>query len=79
VRPDQYFSPDNSFLQNEQDKARKKKEEEKKKAFKPRMIVHPYFQNVSVDDAIKVALVTSIQDLSKFGSSFLGLRYKFRL
>lgn len=55
---DPYFSPDNTFLQNEQDKARKKKEEEKKRAFKPRMIVHPYFQNVSVDDAIKVVLST---------------------
>jgi len=55
VQPDPYFSPDNTFLQNEQDKARKKREEEKKKAFKPRMIVHPYFQNVSVDDAIKVS------------------------
>lgn len=63
MQPDPYFSPDNTFLQNEQDKARKKKEEEKKKAFKPRMIVHPYFQNVSVDDAIKVVLVTIIQHL----------------
>jgi hypothetical protein len=31
-----------------------KKDEEKKKAFKPRMIVHPQFQNFSLDDAIKV-------------------------
>ena len=79
MQPDQYFSPDNTFLQNEQDKARKKKEEEKKKAFKPRMIVHPYFQNVSVDDAIKVALLTTIQHLSKFDSRFLGPRYNFPL
>jgi transcription elongation factor SPT6 len=63
VQPDPYFQPDNSFLQNEQEKARKKKEEEKKKAFKPRMIVHPYFQNVSVDDAIKVGLLAIVQHL----------------
>lgn len=72
MQPDPYYQPDNSFLQIEQDKARKKKEEEKKKAFKPRMIVHPYFQNVSVDDAIKVTIVTTIQPCT----SFQNIRYR---
>lgn len=61
MQPDPYYQPDTTFLQREQDKVRKKKEEEKKKAFKPRMIVHPYFQNVSIDDAMKVVLITIIE------------------
>ena len=51
---DPYYRPDPTFLRNEQDKARKRREEEKKKSFKPRMIVHPNFQNVALDDAVKV-------------------------
>ena len=88
MQPDPYFQPDNSFLQSEQEKARKKKEEDKKKAFKPRMIVHPYFQNVSVDDAIKVGSAFEL-DLELMGLnlchmvlaivivSFLGFEIKF--
>jgi transcription elongation factor SPT6 len=52
-RRDPYYSEDKNFLRLEYEKARKRKEEEKKKAFKPRMIVHPQFQNVPVDEAIK--------------------------
>lgn len=48
-------------MRNEQEKVRRKKEEDKKKAFKPRMIVHPQFQNVSVDEAIKVILAHTIR------------------
>lgn len=80
VQPDPYFQPDNSFLQNEQEKARKKKEEEKKKAFKPRMIVHPYFQNVSVDDAIKALAEKDVGDFiirpSSRGPTHLSMTLK---
>ncbi|KAM4091529.1 hypothetical protein ACJW30_09G142700 [Castanea mollissima] len=41
---------DRSRLQSEQDKARKEKELAKKH-FKPRMIVHPRFQNITLDEA----------------------------
>jgi transcription elongation factor SPT6 len=80
MQPDPYFQPDNSFLQIEQDKARKKKEEEKKKAFKPRMIVHPYFQNVSVDDAIKALAEKDVGDFiirpSSRGPTHLSMTLK---
>lgn len=51
---DPFYSEDKSFMRLQYEKARMKKDEEKKKAFKPRMIVHPQFQNFSLDDAIKV-------------------------
>jgi transcription elongation factor SPT6 len=57
-RRDPYYSEDKNFLRLEYEKARKRKEEEKKKAFKPRMIVHPQFQNVPVDEAIKVIIIS---------------------
>nr|POF00640.1 transcription elongation factor spt6 like [Quercus suber] len=47
---DPYYHEDRSRLQSEQDKARKEKELAKKH-FKPRMIVHPRFQNITLDEA----------------------------
>ncbi|KAF3790785.1 Transcription elongation factor [Nymphaea thermarum] len=48
---DPYYAEDESSLQNDLEKARKEKELAKK-SFKPRMIVHPRFQNVTADEAI---------------------------
>ncbi len=50
---DPYYHEDRSRLQSEQDKARKEKELAKKH-FKPRMIVHPRFQNITLDEAKEV-------------------------
>ncbi|CAK9170436.1 unnamed protein product [Ilex paraguariensis] len=49
---DPYYHEDRSSLQSEQDKARKEKELAKKH-FKPRMIVHPRFQNITADEAME--------------------------
>lgn len=50
---DTYYHEDRRCLQSEQEKARKEKELAKKH-FKPRMIVHPRFQNITADEAMKV-------------------------
>lgn len=50
---DPYYHEDRSCLQSEQDKAQKEKELAKKH-FKPRMIVHPRFQNITADEAMEV-------------------------
>ncbi|CAI8613762.1 unnamed protein product [Vicia faba] len=47
---DPYYHEDRSSLPNEQDKIRKERERSKKH-FKPRMIVHPRFQNITTDEA----------------------------
>ena len=49
-----YFSQEALNSHNEKEKAKKAKDDEKRKSFKPRMIVHPQFQNVSMADAIEV-------------------------
>lgn len=49
---DTYYHEDRRSLQSEQEKARKEKELAKKH-FKPRMIVHPRFQNITADEAMK--------------------------
>ncbi|KAM5550549.1 transcription elongation factor SPT6 [Rosa sericea] len=49
---DTYYHEDKRSLQTEQEKARKEKELAKKH-FKPRMIVHPRFQNITADEAMK--------------------------
>ncbi|XP_065853153.1 transcription elongation factor SPT6 homolog [Euphorbia lathyris] len=49
---DPYYHEDRSTLQNAQEKARKEKELAKKH-FKPRMIVHPRFQNITADEAME--------------------------
>ncbi|GKV32699.1 hypothetical protein SLEP1_g41286 [Rubroshorea leprosula] len=48
---DPYYYEDRSALENQQEKARK--EELVKKHFKERMIVHPRFQNITADEAMK--------------------------
>ncbi|CAJ2671817.1 unnamed protein product [Trifolium pratense] len=49
---DPYYHEDRSSLPSEQDKTRKEKERAKKH-FKPRMIVHPRFQNITADEAME--------------------------
>ncbi|KAF8410945.1 hypothetical protein HHK36_003482 [Tetracentron sinense] len=49
---DPYYHEEQSSLQSEQEKARKEKELAKKH-FKPRMIVHPRFQNITADEAME--------------------------
>lgn len=50
---DPYYHEDRNCFQSDQDKARKEKELAKKH-FKPRMIVHPRFQNITADEAMEV-------------------------
>ncbi|XVF00136.1 hypothetical protein REPUB_Repub03eG0259000 [Reevesia pubescens] len=49
---DPYYHEERSSIQSEQEKARKEKELAKKH-FKPRMIVHPRFQNITADEAME--------------------------
>ncbi|KAH9626578.1 hypothetical protein KSS87_000655, partial [Heliosperma pusillum] len=49
---DPYYHEDQSSLRSEEDKARKEKELARKH-FKPRMIVHPHFQNITADEAME--------------------------
>lgn len=49
---DPYYHEDRSSLQSDQEKARREKELAKKH-FKPRMIVHPRFQNITADEAME--------------------------
>lgn len=50
---DPYYHEDRSSLPVDQDKVRKQKELGRKH-FKPRMIVHPRFQNITADEAVEV-------------------------
>ncbi|XP_020220029.1 transcription elongation factor SPT6 homolog [Cajanus cajan] len=50
---DPYYHEDRSSVQSDQEKARKDKELAKKH-FKPRMIVHPRFQNITADEAMEL-------------------------
>ncbi|KAL3533413.1 hypothetical protein ACH5RR_006934 [Cinchona calisaya] len=49
---DPYYHENRSSLQTEQEKVRKEKELAKKH-FKPRMIVHPRFRNITADEAME--------------------------
>lgn len=51
---DPYYYEGNNNLQSEHERAQKKKELAKKH-FKPRMIVHPQFQNLTADEAMEVS------------------------
>lgn len=53
---DPYYHEDRSSLQTEKEKARKEKELAKKH-FKPRMIVHPRFKNITADEAMEVCCI----------------------
>lgn len=55
---DPYYREDRSSLQRDEEKARKEKELAKKN-FKPRLIVHPRFQNITADEAVEVCFFTS--------------------
>ncbi|XP_023537141.1 transcription elongation factor SPT6 homolog isoform X2 [Cucurbita pepo subsp. pepo] len=76
---DPYYHEDRSSLQSEQDKSRKEKELAKK-LFKPRMIVHPRFQNITADEAMELLSDKdpgeSIVRPSSRGPSFLTLTLK---
>ncbi|KAM7529941.1 hypothetical protein LguiB_033351 [Lonicera macranthoides] len=76
---DPYYHEDRSSLQSEKDKTRKLKELAKKH-FKPRMIVHPRFQNITADEAMEYLSDKepgeSIIRPSSRGPSFLTLTLK---
>ncbi|XP_042510385.1 transcription elongation factor SPT6 homolog isoform X2 [Macadamia integrifolia] len=75
---DPYYREDPSSLQSEQEKARK--EELAKKHFKPRMIVHPRFQNITADEAMEFLSDKDVGEAiirpSSRGPSFLTLTLK---
>ncbi|XWS74617.1 hypothetical protein CRYUN_Cryun01aG0014000 [Craigia yunnanensis] len=76
---DPYYREERSSLQSEQEKARKEKELAKKH-FKPRMIVHPRFQNITADEAMEYISDKdpgeSIVRPSSRGPSYLTLTLK---
>ncbi|CAN0929200.1 Transcription elongation factor SPT6 homolog [Linum grandiflorum] len=76
---DPYYHEDTVSLQSDQEKARKEKELAKKH-FKPRMIVHPQFQNITSDEAMEflsdMEPGASIIRPSSRGPSFLTLTLK---
>ncbi|PON78960.1 Transcription elongation factor [Parasponia andersonii] len=78
-KDDTYYREDRSSLQSEQEKARKEKELAKKH-FKPRMIVHPRFQNITADEAMQFLSDKdpgeSVIRPSSRGPSFLTLTLK---
>jgi transcription elongation factor SPT6 len=76
---EKYFSQEALNSHNEKEKAKKAKDDAKRKSFKPRMIVHPQFQNVSMTDAIEVlsslySIVISFHEVisSAYPISFTG-------
>ncbi|KAK6120427.1 hypothetical protein DH2020_045821 [Rehmannia glutinosa] len=76
---DPYYHEERSTLHTAQEKARKDKELAKK-LFKPRMIVHPRFQNITADGAIEFLADKdpgeSVIRPSSRGPSFLTLTLK---
>ncbi|XP_057506714.1 LOW QUALITY PROTEIN: transcription elongation factor SPT6 homolog [Actinidia eriantha] len=76
---DPFYHEDRSSSQSEQEKARREKELAKKH-FKPRMIVHPRFQNITADDAMEFLSDKdsgeSIVRPSSRGPSYLTLTLK---
>ncbi|KAG0613972.1 hypothetical protein M758_6G142000 [Ceratodon purpureus] len=76
---DKRFKPDTTLL-DEQEKTRKEKEDRNKKTFKTRPIVHPKFQNLSTDDAIKVLIEKDMGDFiihpSSKGPAHLSIALK---
>nr|GMC79287.1 transcription elongation factor SPT6 homolog [Ipomoea batatas] len=76
---DPFYHEDRSSLPTEQEKARKEKELAKKH-FKPRMIVHPRFKNITADEAMEFLSDKepgeSIVRPSSRGPSYLTLTLK---
>jgi transcription elongation factor SPT6 len=59
---DPYYHEQDMASQTVEDKARKQKELAKKH-FKPRMIVHPHFQNLTVEEAMQVCCLVKLNML----------------
>eukprot|EP00250_Pteridium_aquilinum_P021264 c25074_g1_i1 orf=411-5594(-) len=78
---DPYFSREALKSHNEQEKATKAKDDEKRKSFKPRMIVHPQFQNISMADAIEALAEKDVGEIiirpSSKGPTHLSITLKF--
>ncbi|XP_050210070.1 transcription elongation factor SPT6 homolog [Mercurialis annua] len=76
---DPYYHEDRSSLQSAREKARKEKALVKKH-FKPRMIVHPRFQNITADEAMEFLSDKdpgeSVVRPSSWGPSYLTLTLK---
>ncbi|KAL1821112.1 hypothetical protein ACET3Z_015981 [Daucus carota] len=76
---DPYYHEDRSSLPGDQDKTRKQKELGRK-YFKPRLIVHPRFQNITADEAVEFLSDKDIGEIvvrpSSRGPSFLTLTLK---
>ncbi|CAA3013552.1 transcription elongation factor SPT6 homolog [Olea europaea subsp. europaea] len=76
---DPYYHEERSGLESQQEKARKEKELAKKH-FKPRMIVHPRFQNITANEAMELLSDKepgeSVVRPSSRGPSFLTLTLK---
>lgn len=66
-------------LLSEQEKIRKENEDQHKKTFKLRPIVHPKFQNISADDAIKVAVCIFFKPSSSMLPCFYNLIFFYFL
>ncbi|KAJ7545245.1 hypothetical protein O6H91_09G112200 [Diphasiastrum complanatum] len=78
---DAFYHEDTAFLHSEEDKAQKKSEDAKRKSFKPRMIVHPNFQNISLAEAEEVLADKDVGEVlirpSSKGPSHLAMMLKF--
>nr|XP_017246885.1 PREDICTED: transcription elongation factor SPT6-like isoform X2 [Daucus carota subsp. sativus] len=76
---DPHYHEDRSSLPGDQDKTRKQKELGRK-YFKPRLIVHPRFQNITADEAVEFLSDKDIGEIvvrpSSRGPSFLTLTLK---
>ncbi|KAI5078919.1 hypothetical protein GOP47_0006590 [Adiantum capillus-veneris] len=76
-----FFAKDALLKSNEQEKATKAKDDEKRKSFKPRMIVHPQFQNISMSDAIESLAEKDVGEIiirpSSKGPTHLSITLKF--
>ncbi|KAH7314514.1 hypothetical protein KP509_21G005900 [Ceratopteris richardii] len=76
-----YFDREALKSSNEQEKATKAKDDEKRKSFKPRMIVHPQFQNISMSDAIESLTEKDVGEIiirpSSKGPTHLSITLKF--
>eukprot|EP00850_Spirogloea_muscicola_P001600 SM000006S19365 [mRNA] locus=s6:355783:364919:- [translate_table: standard] len=81
MRKDKYFRRDESVALIEEERLKKKAEIERRRAFRPRMIVHPLFQNVSLPEAMQQLedkeVGTVILRPSSKGPDHLSLTLKF--
>ncbi|RZS13117.1 hypothetical protein BHM03_00044647 [Ensete ventricosum] len=66
---DPYYHEDEASLRSKLEKARKDKERAKKH-FRPRMIVHPRFQNLTADEAMEVFRKKDFDDIDRLVAYF---------